>query len=219
MKDRRLAAAVETNAVERGVEKPDERRDEAVVGHGFGELVVDREKRGVEVRAQAKRHPHHGVHLRHRQGRRDAVTGCVCENDQHVVPNHGEVEGVAASLIGRLRHTVKVVAGGHRHRGRQRAHLHESRRFELVAQLFALDHRFRHARPLDRDGALRCQYRRQRFVVDVEDAVDLVQDLHRAHENILVVDQRQREHAAGAVAGRAVDLGIEAIVGVAIRER
>ena len=32
-----------------------------------------------------------------------------------------------------------------------------------------------------------------------------------------MVDQRQREHAAGAIAGRAVDLGIEALVRVAIR--
>ena len=52
----------------------------------------------------------------------------------------------------------------------------------------------------------------------VEDAVDLVQDLHGAHEGVLVIDQGQREHAAGAIAGRAVDLRIEAFVGVAIRD-
>ena len=218
MKDRCLAAAVKANAVARGIEQPDERRDEAVVGHGLGELVVDREKRGLEIRAQAERHPQHGLHLRHRQGRRNAVTGRVGEHDQHVLANDGEVEGIAAGLSGRPRHAVEVVAGDHRHRGRQRAHLHESRRFELAAQLFAFDHRFRHARPLDRDGALRCQYRSKRFVVGVEDAVDLVQDLHGAHEDVLVIDQGQREHAAGAIAGRAVDLGIEAFVGVAIRD-
>ena len=146
------------------------------------------------------------------------MTGRVGEHDQHVLANDGEVEGIAAGLRGRPRHAVEVVAGDHRHRGRQRAHLHESRRFELAAQLFAFDHRFRHARPLDRDGALRRQYRSKRFVVGVEDAVDLVQHLHGAHEDVLVIDQGQREHAAGAIAGGAVDLGIEAFVGVAIRD-
>ena len=51
VEDRRLAAAVEANAVAHGIEQPDERRDEAVVGHGFGELVVEsRETRSRDPR-------------------------------------------------------------------------------------------------------------------------------------------------------------------------
>ena len=49
MKDRCLSAAVKANAVARGFEKPDERCDEAVVGHSLGELVIDREKRRLLV--------------------------------------------------------------------------------------------------------------------------------------------------------------------------
>jgi len=40
MKDRCLSAAVKANAVARGVEKPDERRDEAVVGHSLGGVLI-----------------------------------------------------------------------------------------------------------------------------------------------------------------------------------
>ena len=52
----------------------------------------------------------------------------------------------------------------------------------------------------------------------IEDAPGLVQDLHHAHEHVLVVDERQREHAAGPVARRPVDVGIEARVRVAVRD-
>ena len=54
------------------------------------------------------------------------------------------------------------------------------------------------------------------LVVGVEDAVRLVQHLHHADEHVLVVDQRQRQHAARAVAGAPVDVRIEARVGVAV---
>ena len=103
-------------------------------------------------------------------------------------------------LAGRER-AEEVVAGKRGHGGRQRAHLDDARHFELLAHLLAFDHRLRHAHALQRDRALRRQHRRQRLVVFVEDAVRLVQDLHHADEDVLVIDQRQREHAARPVVG------------------
>ncbi len=109
-----------------------------------------------------------------------------------------------------------LVAGHLGHRRRQRAHLHDARHLERLAHLLAFDHRLGHAHALQRDRALRRERRREHLVVGVEHAAGLVQHLHHADQHVLVIDERQREHAARAVAGRAVDAGIEARIGVAV---
>jgi hypothetical protein len=57
---------------------------------------------------------------------------------------------------------------------------------------------------------------RERLVVRIEYAARLVQHLHDAYQRVLVVDQRQREHAARAVPGRTVHGRIEARIRVAV---
>ena len=81
--DRALPAAVEAQPWVAGSSRP----MNAVMkrsGQGLGELVVDL-RCGLQVGAQAKRHAQHRVHLRHRQGRRDAVPGRVAQHDEQAL--------------------------------------------------------------------------------------------------------------------------------------
>src|SRR5262249_41445265 len=105
-----------------------------------------------------------------------------------------------------------------RHRGGQCAHLYFARHLEFLPHTFALDERLGHAYALKRDGALRGQHGRQRFVVLVENPIRLVEDLHDSDENVLVIDQRQGQHAARPVAGSPINLRIETLVRVAVRD-
>ena len=202
--------------VRRGIEQADERGDEAVRGQPLGELVVDAAVGELEIRAQAQRHAQHGVHLRHGKRRPDAVAGGVAEHDEQSLLGEREIESVAAGEIGGAERAVEIVARHLRHGRGQRAHLHHARGLHLAAQLLALDHLLHHQRALQRHGALRGEHAAERLVGGVEHAVALVEHLHHAHQRFLVIDERQREQAARAVAALAIDPRIEARIGVAV---
>ena len=57
----------------------------------------------------------------------------------------------------------------------------------------------------------------ERLVVCVKQAAGFVQDLHHPYEHVLVVDQRQRQHATRVVAGRFIDARVETRIGITVR--
>ena len=171
---------------------------------------------GLEIGVQPERHSEHRLHLRDRQRRGDAMARGVRQHHEQAAVDGQQVEGVAAGQLGGLRHAEDVVTRERRHQRRQRAHLHHPRQLELVAQPLALQQRLGHADALQRHRALRRECHGEGLVVVVEDAPRLVQHLHDADERIVVVDQRQRQRAAGAVPGFAVDARVEPRVGVAV---
>jgi hypothetical protein len=175
-----------------GSRKPDESGHEPVVREVVLELVVDLQERVLQVGAHAESHAKHRLHLRDREGRPDAMAGRVTEHHQEPLLDHGEIERVAAAQVRGPEGPVHVVPRNGRHGRGQEAHLHHARHLELLAHLFALDQRLGHLHPLQRDRALRREDRGQVLVGRFEDAaVGLVEDLHHAHENALVVHQRQ----------------------------
>ena len=199
-----------------GVEQADEGGDEAVLGQGLGEQVVEVQEGQFQLGAQAQRHAQHGVHLRHRQRRANAMPGGVAQHHQQLAVDQRQVKGVAAGQRGRARQAVAVVAGQRGHVCRQRAGLHQARHFELLPHHLAAQHGLRSAGALQGHGALRGQCLRQAFVGLVEHAVGPVQHLHHPDQCAVVVQQRQRQAAARVEARTAVGRGVESRVGVAV---
>ncbi len=182
-----------------GIEQPDEGRDEAIILKHIAKLIVDLHECRVEVGAEPERHAQHGVHLRDRQRRRDAVAGGIGEHGEQALIEQRQVEGIPSGQLGGLESAIHFVAHKRRHGGRQGCHLNHARRLELVAHLFAFDQVVGHAHALQSHRALGRQHRGKGLVVLVEHAALLVQDLHHAHQHILVVHERQRQHAARSV--------------------
>ena len=170
MQDRRLAAAVKAQAMRRRIQQPDEGRDEAVGRERCRETVVDLHERALQRRAQLERHAQHRLHLGDRQRRRDPVTGGIRQHHEESGVVQRQIERVAAGELGGAERSADVVAGNHRHRRRQRAHLDFARHLERLPHLLAFDQRACHAHALQRDRALRGQCRRDGFVVLVEHA-------------------------------------------------
>ena len=171
---------------------------------------------GFEVRAHAKGHQQHRVHLRHRQRRCNTMARGVAQDRQQALVDQRQVERVPAGEACGPKRPEEIVTGKRRHGGGQRAHLHDARHFQFLAHLLALEKRCRHAHALQRDRTLRRQCRGERLVVLVEGAARLVEDLHDAHQHVLVVDQRKRQHASCPIPRGPVHFRVEALVGIAV---
>src|ERR1700674_413766 len=216
MEDRPLTATVEPHLVSGRVHEPDEGGDEPIVRQDIGELVVDLHECGFEVGTEPKSHSEHRVHLRNRKRGGDAMAGCVGQNGEQSLIEDRQVEGISTGKVCGFEGAIHIVACEQRHGGRQRAHLHHAGGLQFLTHLLAFDEVLGHAHALQRDRALRCQHGSECLVVLVEDAIHLVQYLHHADQDVLVVHQRKRQHAAGSITGTLVHFRIEALVCVAV---
>ena len=56
-----------------------------------------------------------------------------------------------------------------------------------------------------------------RFVADIESPANLIQQLHHTDQRSEMVDQRQRQTAAGVKSRQAIDIAIETRIGITVR--
>ena len=99
---------------------------------------------------------------------------------------------------------------------RQDASLHRTGKLDLAMQELAGDQGLGHARARQCYGTLRRQRLGHGLVFSIESAPFAVEQLHDPDQAIVVIHQRQRQAAARAKSRCAVDLSIEARVGVAV---
>ncbi len=64
MQYRPLPAGVKLHGVRPGVQETHECGDEAVIRQVLGQLIVYLRIGGIQIGAEPKSHPHHGLHLR-----------------------------------------------------------------------------------------------------------------------------------------------------------
>ena len=192
-----------------GVEHAEKRGDEVLLRQVLDQLVVDLGEDRVEIRAEPQRDAQHAGHLRGAERRADAVAARIAEQqEQSMLVERHEVEGVAAGLVGRAELAGHVVLRQPRHLRRQRAHLDLARQLDLAVELFGRRQGTRHALALDEDDALRRERLGDALVLGRKRAVLAVDDLQHAHE-LRALDERHGQHAADVVVDVQVDRRIE----------
>ena len=219
VQQRSLPCRVVRDLVGPRVENTEKRGHTAVRGEVLDELIVDVPVRVVDRGTEAHGDPEHRPDLGHAEGGPDSVSrGVADENDEPVIGQREEVERISPGLFRRPAQAHDVVSREGRGRSRKQGDLDVTSDGQLAVELFFGHDLLGHLRATDGDGALSRERRRCALVVEVERALDLVEDLQDSDERPVVSDERHGEQAPRAVPGLPVGLRVEPRVSVAIRD-
>ena len=175
--------------------------------------------RRFEARGPARHGTQQGPRLHAHERRPDAVPrGVGDRHRQAATLERQEVEEVAPRLVGWAVPAGDVESGHARVLPRQEALLDRAGDPEVAFDPLLLGEVVEKPLPLDRHPRLAPQKAGDLLVAVVERAGPLVEQLQHADRGVVVAREADGEHAPRAKAAGAVELGIEAVVGVGVGE-